>query len=48
MGRKERHPDGQQLGGPDALPACSPAADVHDAVPNVETDGITGKKDVGL
>ena len=31
-----------------ALPACYPAADVYDAVPNVEADGITGKKDVRL
>ena len=43
MGRKERHPDGQQRGGPDALPACYPAADVYDAVPNVEADEIRGR-----
>lgn len=39
----KRHPDGQQRGGPDALPACYPEADVYDAVPNVEADEIRGR-----
>ena len=43
MGRKERHPDGQQRGRPDALPARYPAADVHYVASALGADEIRGK-----